>query len=77
MSEEVKEFEQLTKRLKARLVNTAQAAEFLHCSKQKLYNDRWQGKGLPYYKFHGKVFYDIRDLKQFFKNKMKRIEPTN
>ena len=75
LSPEVREFEKLTKQLKARLVDTSQAAKFLHCSVQKLHNDRWKGVGLPYYKFNSRCYYDIRDLKQYFKTNMQRIVP--
>ncbi len=76
MSTRIENFERLSKSLRARLVITAQAAEFLRCSKQKLNNDRWLSRGCPYYKLNGKIYYDFYDLKKFFKDRMQKIVPS-
>ena len=75
-SQEVKEFEHLSDNLWKRLVTVVQAAKFLGCSVQKLNNDRWLSKGCPYIKLHGKVYYDINDLKKFLKEKLQRVVPN-
>ena len=75
MNKEVEEFARLTSTMNKRFVTVTQAAKFLRCSKQKLNNDRWLSKGCPYYKLHGKIYYDINDLKKYFKENMQRIVP--
>lgn len=44
-------------------------------SMQALRNDRWLGRGLPYYKVGKAVRYSIADLKRYLQKG--RIEPKN
>lgn len=72
---EVKQIEQMTEKLKERLVDPGKAAAFLGVSRQKLANDRWTSTGCPYYREGRKILYDIRDLKVYKKSRLQRIIP--
>ena len=58
-----------------KLANTKKTAEKIGCSKSKLDNDRHFGRGFPYYKIDGFVWYDLDEVLNIIKKH--RIETAD
>ena len=74
-SEEKDQFDKLTAKLWNYLVDVKKAAAYCNESEKQWNNNRWLGRGCPYLKIGGKVYYDLRDVKEYFRGRVQRIVP--